>query len=194
MVLAGYGRDAALAAAGLDDADPDVRAAALGALARTDALTSDLVVRAMADPWAPVRRRACELAPANVAPSGTGNEEAVAALIERLDDGDTVVIEAASWALGELSAEVAVAALAEVATGHSDPRCREAAIGALGAIGSDTAKGAVLAGLEDRPPVRRRAAVALAAFAGEDVEQALRRCLTDRDWQVRQIAEDLLGA
>jgi HEAT repeat protein len=41
--------------------------------------------------------------------------------------------------------------------------------------------------------VRRRAAVALAAFAGPSVEAALRRCLDDRDWQVRQVAEDLLA-
>jgi hypothetical protein len=35
--------------------------------------------------------------------------------------------------------------------------------------------------------------VALAAFEGPGVEAALRRCLDDRDWQVRQVAEDLLA-
>ena len=44
----------------------------------------------------------------------------------------------------------------------------------------------------DKPAVRRRAVLALAPFEGEDVEAALRRALEDRDWQVRQAAEDLL--
>ena len=40
---------------------------------------------------------------------------------------------------------------------------------------------------------RRRAVLALAAFEGDGVEAALTRALDDRDWQVRQAAEDLLG-
>ena len=35
--------------------------------------------------------------------------------------------------------------------------------------------------------------VALAAFDGPEPDAALRRCLKDLDWQVRQAAEDLLG-
>jgi hypothetical protein len=35
--------------------------------------------------------------------------------------------------------------------------------------------------------------LALAAFEGDDVEAALERALDDRDWQVRQAAEDMLG-
>ena len=64
---------------------------------------------------------------------------------------------------------------------------------ALGAIGDSAGLPAVLAALDDKPAVRRRAAVALAAFDGPSVEAALRRCLDDRDWQVRQVAEDLLA-
>ena len=64
---------------------------------------------------------------------------------------------------------------------------------ALGAIGDPTGLPAILAALHDKPAVRRRAAVALAAFAGPSVEAALRRCLEYRDWQVRQVAEDLLA-
>jgi hypothetical protein len=33
--------------------------------------------------------------------------------------------------------------------------------------------------------------IALAPFEGDEVEAALRRCLDDRDWQVRQAAEDI---
>jgi len=51
----------------------------------------------------------------------------------------------------------------------------------------------VLAALDDKPAIRRRAAVALAAFEGPEVDAALKRCLDDRDWQVRQVAEDLLA-
>jgi hypothetical protein len=40
--------------------------------------------------------------------------------------------------------------------------------------------------------VRRRAVIALAPFAGPEVDAALERARTDRDWQVRQAAEDLL--
>ena len=61
-----------------------------------------------------------------------------------------------------------------------------------GAIGDERALPAVLAALEDRPAVRRRAAIALAAFEDPTAEEGLRRCLQDRDWQVRQVAEELL--
>ena len=64
---------------------------------------------------------------------------------------------------------------------------------ALGAIGDPAGLAAVLAALDDKPAIRRRAAVALAAFEGPEVEAALTRCLDDRDWQVRQVAEDLLA-
>jgi len=52
----------------------------------------------------------------------------------------------------------------------------------------------VLAACDDKPAVRRRAVLALAAFDGPEVEERLRRALEDRDWQVRQAAEDLLDA
>ena len=64
---------------------------------------------------------------------------------------------------------------------------------ALGAIGDRPVWPPCSAALEDKPAVRRRAAVALAAFDGPVVEAALQRCLDDRDWQVRQVAEDLLA-
>ena len=49
----------------------------------------------------------------------------------------------------------------------------------------------MLAATRDRAAVRRRAVIALAAFEGPEVDAALDRALTDRDWQVRQAAEDL---
>ena len=93
-----------------------------------------------------------------------------------------------------------LAALIALATGSGaseDPLVRESAVAALGAIGDDRGLDAILAGTTDRPAVRRRAVLALAPFldAGHpraaEVTTALDRARTDRDWQVRQAAEDL---
>ncbi len=111
-------------------------------------------------------------------------------------DPDPAVVEGAAWALGEAgpgAGAPAVVALQRVASTHDDPLCREAAVAALGAIGDPVALDTVLEALEDKPAVRRRATIALAAFDDPRVDVALRRCLEDRDWQVRQAAEDLLG-
>jgi HEAT repeat protein len=66
-------------------------------------------------------------------------------------------------------------------------------VAALGALGDPAGLGAVLAACRDKPAVRRRAVLALAPFAGPEVEAALQSALEDRDWQVRQAAEDLLA-
>ena len=78
-------------------------------------------------------------------------------------------------------------------TGHADPLCREAAVAALGAIGDEAGLPAILTATTDKPAVRRRATLALAPFEGPDVDAALERAAKDRDWQVRQAAEDLSG-
>ena len=163
-----------------------VRVTALGALRRLDSLTDDDLRAALADPDAPVRRRGCELA-------GASPKVDISAA---LDDRDASVVEMAAWSMGERrerSSVPALSTLASAESGHPDPLCREAAVAALGAIGDPAGLPAVLAALDDKPAVRRRAAVALAAFSGPPVEAALRRCLGDRDWQVRQVAEDLLA-
>jgi len=78
-----------------------------------------------------------------------------------------------------------------LATEHDDALVREASVAALGAIGDDRGLPAILAGCTDKPAVRRRAVLALAPFDGDEVEAALAAALVDRDWQVRQAAEDL---
>jgi HEAT repeat protein len=137
-----------------------------------------------ADPAAEVRARAAECSIA----LGT---RMAGRLVGALEDPDAKVVEAASFALGELGDGQAVNALARVATGHSDALCREAAVAALGAIGDPAGLPAILAATTDKPAVRRRAVLALAPFSGPEVEAALERALSDRDWQVRQAAEDL---
>jgi HEAT repeat protein len=108
------------------------------------------------------------------------------------------VVETAAWACGERTPpEVGIAAaLSLTATDHDDPLCREAAVAALGALaatGDESGLPAILAATTDRPAVRRRAVLALAPFSGPEVDAALAHALEDRDWQVRQAAEDVTG-
>jgi HEAT repeat protein len=222
--------------AGLSDAEPAVRATALGALARQRRYGLDHLRAGLADPSPVVRSRAAELAPAAGGAAAGGNEAAggaaaggngaaggaangeltategahiaaavdaadvggvIGSLCEALADPDDSVVDAAAFGLGELGALVAgspaIAALAAVAGGHREPLCRESAVAALGAIGDAAGLPAVLAATRDKPAVRRRAVLALAAFDGPEVDAALQAGLSDRDWQVRQAAEDLTG-
>lgn len=192
--LAGHEGDVAGARALLADPDPSVRATALGALARAGGLDSGALQAALDDPAATVRRRAAEVVAAT-----DGDEASPAAgvsLLGLLADPDPAVVEVAAWACGEREpAEAgAVALLAELATGHADALVREAAVAALGAIGDPAGLPAILQATTDKATVRRRAVIALAPFEGPEVDEALRRATADRDWQVRQAAEDLGGA
>jgi HEAT repeat protein len=185
---------ARLAGALEEDADARVRAAALGALVRGAAEeATDAVVHALDDPAPGVRRRAAELAPAIVE-----RARVAGAVVARLDDRDVTVVEAAAWALGELGDDAraagAVDALSAVARHHHDALAREAAVAALGAVGDVAGLPAILGACSDKPAVRRRAVLALAPFDGPEVDAALDAALQDRDWQVRQAAEDLRGA
>ncbi len=185
VVVAGHLGDDAEARSALTDPSPDVRAAGLGALARLGTLTPEDIRRALADPDRPVVVRAIELA--------IGMPEVD--LLPVTESRDAIVVEAAAWALGERAAgqdRGVVPRLAALATEHADALVREAAVASLGSIGDPAGLPAVLAATTDKPAVRRRAVVALAAFEGPEVDEALHRAMDDRDWQVRQIAEDLL--
>jgi len=179
-----------LRAAALDDPEPRVRAVALAALVRRGPRRSSAPVwrRVARDPTPAVRRRAAEVAPA------LGRAASCTILLELLADNDPWVAEAAAYAIGEHPAATrrALDATARAATEHSDPLVREAAVASLGAQGDPASLPAVLAACDDRPAIRRRAVLALAAFDGPEVEQRLRTALNDPDWQVRQAAEDLL--
>ena len=212
-VMAGHRGDLATATELARHADPAVRAAALGALCRLGALDAPALAAAVADDDPSVRRRACLLAGrllAAAADDDTGEDDTgdddheraaatdLVVLLTRTlgTDDDPSVVEVAAWALGEAGPRCgpdAVRALEQVARTSPDALCREAAVAALGAVGDAGALDTVLGALDDKPAVRRRAAVALAAFDDPRVDDALRRCLDDRDWQVRQAAEDLLG-
>ncbi len=187
--LAGHEGDAATARDLLGDPDPGVRATALGALARSGALTADDLASAAIDPDPGVRRRA-----AGVAASPAAREAGVrVALVPLLRDADASVVEVAAWACGEVTPPEpgTVETLTSLATAHDDALVREAAVAALGALGDPAGLPAILAATADKPAVRRRAVLALAPFDGPDVDAALARAREDRDWQVRQAAEDL---
>lgn len=186
VIIAGHRDDAATASAHLDDREPSVRAAAIGALDRLGELTSDRVTASFADVASEVRRRAAELAGTRVGIS----------LLPLLGDDDPTVIEVAAWACGEQEQvdNDVLGRLIELATGSDEPLVREAAAAALGAIGDERGLPAILAACIDKPNVRRRAVLALAPFDGPEVENAIEQALTDRDWQVRQAAEDLRRA
>jgi HEAT repeat protein len=112
-----------------------------------------------------------------------------------LHDVDFAVAETAAWSLGErvdVTPEE-FALLLEGGAHHDHAIVRESCIAALGAIGDPRAVPVILEGCNDKPAVRRRAILALAPFDGPEVTTALEKALLDRDWQVRQAAEDLLA-
>jgi len=186
VAIAGHVGDARAVRAALHDHAPAVRASALGALERLGALTPLEVATALADPSPAVQRRACEAAarlPGDGPPS----------LLGALASDDPTVVETAAWACGERQPPEAgvVTRLSTLATGHDDALVREAAVAALGSIGDISGLPAILAATHDKATVRRRAVIALAPFDGDEVDAALARSRDDRDWQVRQAAEDL---
>ena len=173
-----------------------MRCSALRALQRAAALAAVELEAALTDPASAVRLAGLELA------AGRHDIDAGAAAA-RLNDDDRRVVEAAAWACGEKvsaghtggaepQAAAVVEALIGVARSHDDPLCRESAIAALGAISDPAGLPVILAGLDDKPEVRRRAVIALAPFSGPEVEAALLKATKDRDRQVRSAAAELL--
>ncbi len=184
VATAGHTGDVDAALAGLTADDGEVRATALGALERLGRLDDDQVASALTDPELGVRRRAAEVAATHPDVD----------LVAALHDEDDRVVEVAAWSCGEheSSRDAIVERLLELAVGSAEPLVRESAVAALGAIGDGRAVDTIIAACTDKPAVRRRAVLALSPFLGvPDVEATVDRALEDRDWQVRQAAEDL---
>jgi HEAT repeat protein len=185
VVLAGHTGDLDTVRDGLEHVAAPVRDAALGALARMELLDEATLLRFARDPDPRVRNRVAELA------AGFPGFD----LLALLNDDDPMVVEMAAWSCGEHEkvSDPIMERLIAMTTTHNEPLVREAAVAALGAIGDDRGLPAILSACTDKPAIRRRAMLALAPFDGPDVDAALKRGLEDRDWQVRQAAEDLLG-
>lgn len=143
-----------------------------------------------------VRRRVCELG-INI------GHQCIPVLIELMNDSQPLVQEMACFAVGEIlenageqetspQTDEAIEWLIKNAS-HDDPLVRESSIASLGNIGDLRALNAVLKACTDKAPIRRRAIVALSAFTGKEVDEALDTALEDVDWQVRQAAEDISG-
>jgi HEAT repeat protein len=179
---------AALIRSSLTSDLPRLRVLALRAAARRALLEDDDWASALGDVDAEVRRDAVNLVAYE---EGTGSA-VTARIIPLLDDEDPLVVDGAAFALGEKMCVEAVERLCDVAQHHDDARCREAAVAALGVIGDERGRAAVLGALDDKPPVRRRAIVALANFEGPDIDAALEKASLDRDWQVRAAAGQLV--
>ncbi|MFM7872367.1 MAG: HEAT repeat domain-containing protein [Actinomycetota bacterium] len=183
VVLAGYRGDDDTVRDGLVDPDPLVRVVALGAAQRRQSLNDGNLASLIDDPDHCVRRRVAELAARH-----PGLD-----LMPLLHDDDASVVEMAAWACGEHPSTplATLDRLVHLAVEHADPLVREAAVAALGAIGDERGLPAILHGCSDKPAIRRRAVLALAPFSGPEVDAAIATALEDRDWQVRQSAEDI---
>ena len=152
-----------LAAAVESDPDARVRAVSLGALVRSGPR------RAAASAWraaasdrdASVRRRAAELAPA------LGVEVPARCLVELLADDDPLVAEAAAFALGE---HPRAGARRRSPACDAPPRptptrsCARPPSPRWAPGATRATRAVVLAACDDKPAVRRRAVLALAAF------------------------------
>lgn len=188
IAMAGHTGDRQTVVDGLTHEAPEVRVVALGAALRVGELDQPRLLAALEDEAATVRYRAVEL----IARVPFGSTIATRA-ITALDDPE--LREVAAFVLGELTLDgdvrdLAVTALGAQATGDEDALARESAVAALGALGGGLEY--ILAAAGDVATVRRRAVLALAPFDGPEVDDVLTKALTDRDWQVRQAAEDLL--
>lgn len=186
VAVAGHSGDEATARAALDDPDSVTRELGLGALLRLDRLTDADVEAALDDQSPAVRRRAVMIAA----------QRPQVSLRAALHDPDASVVEAAAWACGEREQvdDDVLVVLIDLGTTATDALVREACVAALGAIGDPRGIGTILHGCSDKPAVRRRAVLALAPFDGAEVDAALQAALSDRDWQVRQAAEDVVRA
>lgn len=190
LLAAGYRDDGSLdefILARMSDSLARRRVLALRAARRRGLLTTDLWRAALSDEEGDVRRETLTL----LAHAPDVAASLLDVCVALLADDDALVVDGAVFALGEHLYAPGVDALIAVASTHDDARCRESAIAALGALGDDRARLTIIAALEDKAPVRRRAIVALANFEGPDIDAALERARDDRDWQVRAAVDQL---
>jgi HEAT repeat protein len=190
LLRAGFddgGTDDAFILTGLRDNEPRHRVLALRSAARRGIMSEPTWTSALGDENVEVRREALAL----LAYERGLSNELLGQVRLALDDGDALVVDAAIFTLGEHLDAKSVDRLADIARHHDDARCRESAVATLGVLGDDRGRAAILEALNDKPPVRRRAIVALSNFEGPDIDEALAAAASDRDWQVRAAVDQL---
>ena len=175
--------DLSLAREFFSDDDPRVRASSIAVLSENDALDESIIALGLSDCHPLVRMSMARAAAQNSSIS----------VLTLLSDEDPAVVEIACGAAGEQTErnDSIIEALSGIALEHEDALCRESAVAALGALGDVRGLESILEATQDIATVRRRAVIALAPFEGQAVTDALQLALSDRDWQVRQAAEDL---
>jgi len=185
LTLAVHRRDIATVEAAFDGDDATLRSIALSGLHKSDQLTPRHIALALTDPDRAVRHRLAQIGAADVRVD----------LLRLIDDPDYAVAETAAWAIGERPnvTEAELQALIGHSANHPHPLVRESCVAALGSLGDPRGLPSILHAYNDKPAVRRRAVMSLAPFSGDEVDHILRLALEDRDWQVRQTAEDLLA-
>jgi HEAT repeat protein len=163
------------------------RVLALRGLVRRSLITSELWRAVLVGGDVEIQRESLQL----FAHDDQNDSATLEVVVALLRDEDDLVVEGAAFALGEHLYVGAVSELCRVAAEHDDARCRESAVAALGAIGDDEGRATILNALKDKPPIRRRAIVALSNFEGPDIDAALEEAGEDRDWQVRSAVTQL---
>lgn len=155
----------------LDDNDPEVRHAVIAALeALGDARAVVPLIGRIQEQRAALRRQAA-------AALGTlGDIRAASALIVALGDGDAGVRAAAARSLGKLKADDAVWSLGALLEAEADPDVQDAALEALGAMGSPSSVDAILRGFGQARPGNERIERALSR-AGAVALKSLERCV-----------------
>ena len=182
-MLAAYRRDESTVRSFLKHPDPSLRAAALSGLTQMKATTKEDSISALCDNDDIVLLRACELAP----------HLPEADYVKLLDSDNYMIVEAACFAIGEVRDNSGLEKLMDIALHHKEPVCRESAVAALGSIGNKKALPCLITTLNDSANIRRRAVLALSVFI-ETAEalEAIKSRINDKDWQVRQIVENIL--
>lgn len=191
-------------AASLHADDPAERRVALAACVASgpdDATLTDVLRAALDDDDATLRRDAAE-AVGRRAPCARALYAPLVALLtappDGTDDGDddtartaaAAVREAAAFALGESDVDDAADVLVAALDTERSPLVRESIAAALGALGRPHTLDTVCAlTTGEKPAVRRRAVIALAAFDDPAADAAIDRALADRDRFVREAAE-----
>lgn len=122
-----------------------------------------------------------------------GGDDEPYRLMERLDDDESLLRQAAAWGLGQLKVHRSRAAL-ERALRDPESEVRRSAAGALGALGDRRSRLVLEAALRDTSArVREQAAWALWALADDRSESALLACMDDDDPAVRWSVAVALG-